>query len=150
MKFYTTKEQEKLICKDYNLALKKKQKEIDEKEKKTGKLHKYSASFYIRQPSRVFICEDEKIYMVFGRKKIMCPIEEVEDGGAYFIDPTFEEKFNNFVSANPNYSIKFTMDNGSVGYCGGENVYSSTISSLANPDISEEYRDEEKMDLVCG
>ena len=150
MKFYTTKEQEELISKDYNLELDMKQKQIDEKERKTGKLQKYCASFYISKPSRVFICKNGETYMKFGRKKIMCPNEQVEEGAVYCIDPIFEEKFNNFVSTNQNYSIEFSLDNGSVRYFGGPNVYSSTIYSLDNQEICEVFVDEEKYDLACG
>lgn len=151
MKFYTTKEQEKLLDKVYNLEIKKKEKELEEKERKTGKLQKYSASFYISKPSRVFICEDDQVYMKFGRKKIICPSEEVEDGGIYFVDPDFADKFNKFVDkCEKKYSIEFKIDNGSVRYCGGPNVYSSVIHSLCDDEMYDEYEDEDKYDLCCG
>lgn len=151
MKYYTTREQEKLICKDYDLAIKIKKKELDEKEKKTGKLQKYSASFYIDRPSRVFICENNEMYMKFGTMKIICPTEKVDGGREYLIDPDFVDRFNKFVSGcEGRYSIEFKLDNGSVGYCGGPNVYSSTIRSLEDPNVFEVFEDEEKFDLLCG
>lgn len=151
MKYYTTRDQERLICKDYELAIEKKQKELDEKERTTGKIQKYSASFYIDRPSRVFICENGQVYMKFGRKKLMCPNEEVEGGCAYFVDPDFADKFEKFVNeCGGRYTIEFRLDNGSVRYCGGPNVYSSTIRSIEDLDVHEVFEDEEKFDLVCG
>ncbi len=151
MRFYTTKEHEKLISKDYDLAIKKKEEELDKKERRTGKLQKYSASFYIDRPSRVFICENGQVYMKFGRKKLMCPNEEVEGGCVYFVDPDFGVQFEKFVNeCGGRYTIEFRLDNGSVRYCGGPNVYSSTIHSLEDLDVHEVFEDEEKYDLVCG
>lgn len=150
MIYYTNRVQEDIINKPYLKALQIKEKEIDEKERKTGKLQKYSASFYISKPSRVFICKNNKVYLRAGRRKYITPTESDENGGIYRIDPDFTEKFNSFVSMNPNYSIEFHLSNGSVGYCAGPNIYSSTITSLDNPNIFEVYENEDKFDLVCG
>ena len=150
MKYYTSKEQEKLISKEYNSAIKEKQEEIDEKKRKTGKIQKYTASFYINKPLRVFICEGEQVYMKFGRKKIMCPNEEVEGGKIYLIDEDYTDRFNKFVLENKNYTVEFTLGNGSLAYCSGPNVYPSTIRSINDIYVYEVFENEDKFDLVCG
>jgi hypothetical protein len=150
MKYYTSKEQEKLINEEYYLAIKEKQEEIDEKKRKTGKLQKYKASFYINKPLRVFICEDDQVYMKFGSKKIMCPSEEVKGGGIYLIDSDYVDRFNKFVLENKNYTVEFTLGNGSLGYYGGPNVYPSTIRSINDIYVYEVFEDEDKFDLMCG
>lgn len=150
MIYYTNQILEDLINKPYLEALKNKEIEIEEKERKTGKLQKYAASFYISKPSRVFICKNNKVYLKIGGRKLLTPTEPIENGKIYMIDLDFIKKFNSFISINPNYSIEFTFSHGSVDYCAGPNIYSSTIYSLDNPEVFEIYEDEDKFDLVCG
>ena len=153
MIFYTNKRQEILIDSKYRLEIKKKQKEIDDKEKQTGKLHKYIASFYISKPNRIFSCKDGIKYIKIGRKKFKCPLEEIESGSIYKIDPEFTNNFTDFVSKYNNYSIEF-YPNGKYGksiayFTGLTNVYSSILYELNNSNNFIWLEDEEKYDIAC-
>jgi hypothetical protein len=88
--------------------------------------------------------------MKFGSKKIMCPSEEVKGGCIYLIDSDYVDRFNKFVLENKNYTIEFTLGNGSLGYYGGPNVYPSTIRSINDIYVYEIFEDEDKFDLMCG
>ena len=148
MKFYTTESLEKLNDEFYKDTVREKQREMNREEKRTKVKKRLSASCYTGSPVRIFAYEDGNYNMIIGDSTILCVNKKEDGGNVYCVDPEFKEKFNNFILNNPNYKIKFYIDNGTVKYNSESNVYPCTISSLTNPDIFEMYQNEDKFDLV--
>lgn len=150
MIFYTTKAQESLINRKYNEEINKKQFEIDEEQRKTGKLQKYTAYMYIEKPHRIFNVENNQIYIIIDGQELYSPAYE-SDGGCYRTDQFFDEQLSGFIERNKIYTITF-FPSGSYGnsvyyYTNGvENVMPAVIKSLTE-EIKLE--NEDNYDIGC-
>jgi len=152
MIYYTTKEQEDIITKPYLEAVKIKNKEIKDKEKKTGQIQKYTSQVFIKTPNRTFISNGSEMFIRIEGIDYLCPNQLEEGGGEYRIDPDFTENLKKFVESNPKYIISFDID-GKYGKCiyyyAPPNVYPSKISNIENENIFEYLEDEDKYDIGC-
>ena len=124
--------------------------EIDEKERKTGKIQKYTASFYIEKPHRNFHVENNQVYIIIDGQKLYSPSCQ-SDGGCYRTDPYFDEQLSGFLQRNKIYTITF-FPSGSYGnsvryYTNGvENVMPAVIKTFTE-EIKLE--NEDNYDIGC-
>ncbi len=149
--FYTTKQQEEILDGGYNRALAARQKEIDAKEKRTGKLAKYTAAIYVARSPRVFRVIENVAYLGISGKWVPCPSVNAvvpntessasastlyppipstrEIGNIYNPDGDFMEKLQGFLQRHKNYEISFSNKmSGTVYYCC--DGYPATVTAL--------------------
>ena len=132
MIIYTTESIEKLIDEKYNQELINKQKELDDKQKRTGKLNKYTARVYVNKPDRVFHVKDDEIFVEINGELVKINNRPSQKGGVYCTDPEFDEQLIEFIKSHPNYKITFNVAGRygtTIYYCSGPNVYPSFIES---------------------
>ncbi len=151
MIYYTTKEQEYFINKPYLKAIKEKEKEIKKKEKETGQIQKYTAYFWIKKPSRKFICRDGVLYVLINDKEYPCVNNEVEGGKTYSVDLCYKRKFKEFVKKYPNYLIEFKeIGGGLYYYCSiHEDAQPAKIFDLQDEKNYLLLENEDKYDIGC-
>ncbi len=168
MIFYTTNQQEELLDIKYNELIKIKNNEIKEREKKTGKIEKFSAYAFVKKDPRVFYWESSQLFIIINGKKVphdnfnLDPMDITNKnnligkkknfGQIYKTDSDFDTKVKNFISLHPNWMIIFYPHkaHGCVGYV-STNEYDipAELKSLDSNDILV-LEDSDKYDLFCG
>jgi hypothetical protein len=117
-KFYSTPEYERQLQEKYEFELKKKQDEIDEIQRRTKKIQKFTARAHVSRPERLFTVCGGKIYCGDEDDNILSPYKLVEGGTEYILDiegdniPNIQE----FVSTWSCYKVFFNPD-GKFGPC---------------------------------
>lgn len=170
MIFTTTLEQEKKIDANYLLKVQKKQKEIDDRIKKTGKIEKYTGYAYVTKPSRTFYYENSQIYLEINGIKELCSnninnldnlnnsndldLDEISKkvGRIYKTDSDFDIKIKDFITRNDSWKIIFypSKTDGGVYYC-TDNKFDvpAELKSLGNSDVLL-LEDDDKYEICCG
>ncbi len=143
MRYYTTAAQEAALADIYNKELAACQARIDETERRTGKIPKFTAKAHVSRPVVRFDVSGDQVFYA----GIPCPIEPVDGGGTYIVDWNFDKVMEQYVV----YSIEF-MPSGRYGpcvaYCSTEG---STPAMLYVPGYPGFMMDLDfKYDLVCG
>jgi hypothetical protein len=152
-KFYTTPEYEKRLNEKYEFEVKKKQDEIDEIQRRTKKIQKFTAKAHILRPERLFNVCGGKIYCGEVEDNILSPGQLVEGGGEYILDTEGDNAPNimEFVSTWECYKVIFNPD-GKYGpttcYCTKIGATPARLESFGGFQLILD--DEEKYDLVCG
>lgn len=128
MNIYTSDLIEKLIDEKYLQDVKTKQKELDEIQKKTGKIQKYTAYAFVTKPDRIFHIKDGEVFVEINSKLVKIPNQSVPKGKTYRTDPKFNNQLSDFVVKHNSFKITFSVA-GKYGptiyYCGGPNVHPS-------------------------
>ncbi len=114
MYFYTTAEQEAELDAEYKRQLARKQAELDEIEKRTGKLQKFTAYGHIHKPDRAFYVRDGHVF--YGDKEM--PFTPVEGGKTYTFDTHFSKQIAEFCKKHNTYKVVF-KPHGKYGPCVG-------------------------------
>lgn len=150
--FYAPARYEEELTNKYNFAIKKKQEEIDEVQRMTRKLQKYTAKAYISKPERIFcVEEDGKIYFEDVMPENICPAEAENDAVKYILDMNFELYILRFIKKHKKYKVIFFPD----GKYGPTVYYDSEIGAIParfesyDGDILE-VNDETKYDICVG
>jgi hypothetical protein len=93
--FYTTAEQEAELDAIYKQEVDKKQKEIDEENKRTKKIHKYRATMYIYEKERVFYIS-ERGYRWKDANGPLMPTSPQPGGKIYKLDLEADRGFESY------------------------------------------------------
>ena len=152
MEYFTSEAYERGLDEEYKKQITKKQAEIDEIQRRTKEIQKYTAYGYISKQDRVFyVEEDGKVYYGEVKPENECPNKLVSGGKKYILDSNFELYIMEFKNKHKRYIIKFMVD-GKYGPCG---CYCSSIGAL--PAIMESYdgdilnvEDESKYDICVS
>lgn len=147
MEFFTSAEQEEEFDKIYKTDIEIKQKEIDDIQKKTKKIQKFTAYAHISEPERVFIVSDEGVYM----NNQLCPKELVPGGKKYCFDRDFKEKIEKFLEGKTKYMVKFYPSGRygpTIGYCARKNEMPSKI--ILDTGLTLDVEDQDKYDILCA
>ena len=127
MNYFTSDAHEKILDEKYMKDVKIKQAEIDEVQKKTKKIQKYTARAYILQPERIFcVEEDGKIYFGSVAPENECPKILTPGGKKYLLDSNFELSVLEFINKHKSYKVIFSPD----GKYGPTCCYCSAIGAL--------------------
>lgn len=125
--FYSTIEYENTLNEKYLFAVRKKQEEIDEVQRRTKKIQKFTAKAHISRPERIFyVEEDGKMYFGEILPENECPKEKVEGGEKYVLDSNFDLYIMEFVSKHKRYKVIFNPD----GKYGPTTCYCSSIGAV--------------------
>jgi hypothetical protein len=151
MNIYTSDLIEKLIDEKYLYAVKTKQKELDEIEKKTGKIQKYTAYAFVTQPDRIFHFKDGQVFVEINSNLIQIPNQPVPKGRTYRTDPEFDVLLNHFFLKHNQYQFKITFSvagkyGPTIYYCSGENVFPAKIEANGEILLLE---NEDSYDIGC-
>ena len=150
MEYYTTAEQEKALVLEYKRQIDKKQKEMDEEEKKTKKIQKYTARAHTFKPIRVFVVENGVVYLNEVKTENICPQSLEKDGDKYCLDEDFKEAITRFISKHQTYSVTF-FPSGRYGPCvdyiSKNRVFPARLDANG---YSLQVEDEEKYDICVG
>jgi hypothetical protein len=152
-KFYSSPEYEKKLQEKYEFELKKKQDEIDEVQRRTKKIQKFTAKAHILRPERLFIVCGGKIYCGDQDDNILSPEKLVEGGVEYILDTEGDNipNIQEFVSTWPCYKVFFNPD-GKYGpctqYCTNIGATPARLESFGGYKLFLD--DDDKYDLVCG
>jgi hypothetical protein len=155
--FYSTPEYEKRLKDTYDFAIKKKQDEIDEIQRRTKKIQKFTAKAHISRPERVFTVFNNKIYCGKIEDNIICPNRLIEGGCEYKLDTEgdYAIKINDFMEKYNNYKVIFNPD-GRYGptayYCTKNDATPARLIPLdyIGNDFILILDDENKYDILCG
>jgi hypothetical protein len=153
--FYSTAKYEKKLNEKYEFEVKKKQDEIDEIQRRTKKIQKFTARAHIPKPERVFYIYNRIAYCDKIDDKNICPINLVEGGAGYVLDVEEESKYAKlaeFVNKCRNYKITFYPD-GRYGpttcYCTKINAIPAKLESIEG-DYELILDDEDKYDICVA
>jgi len=145
MEYFTSEVQEKAFEEKYKEEIRTKQKELDDIQKKTNKLQKFTAYAYVHKPERMFQVKNGKTYLD-GEE---CPTELVSGGKRYLLDSTIN--INDFFEKYSNYTVIFypTSKYGpTVEYCAKKDIYPAKLIAPDGYEVIVE--DESKYDLICA
>lgn len=149
MYFYTTKEQEAALDAEYKRLLAVKQAEINEVEKRTKKIQKFTAYGHVHKPDRVFRVLDGRVcYGKQGDEEM--PSGPVEGGRTYTFDTLFSKQIAEFCKKHMAYKVVF-KPHGRYGPCMG---YIGSPGSMPAHLISDsgevlEADNDNAYDLLC-
>lgn len=125
--FYSPADYEKELKNRYNFEVKRKQDEIDEIQRRTKKIQKFTAKAHVSRPERVFcVEEDGNIYIEIVSPNNLCPKEKVEGGEKYILDSNFDFYIMAFISKHKRYKVIFSPD----GKYGPTTYYCSSIGAV--------------------
>jgi hypothetical protein len=152
--FFSTAKYEKKLNEKYEFEVKKKQDEIDEIQRRTKKIQKFTARAHISKPERVFYIYNGIAYCEKIDDKNICPINFVEGGVQYILDneESNSAKLAEFVNKCRNYKITFYPD-GKYGpttcYCTKINATPAKLKSMEG-DCELILDDEDKYDICVA
>ncbi len=132
--FYTSAETESKLKDMYQKHLEQKQKKLDETEKKTGILSKYTALALVKQPQREFYVADRSVYYKSHDTFIKSPQEDEEGGGVYSLEPGLLKYVELFQSRHPTFRVVFEP---CIYYCGAMGACRATLYSIPIPGNDE-------------
>jgi hypothetical protein len=153
-KFYSTPEYEKRLKEKYEFEVKKKQDEIDEIQRRTKKIQKFTARAYVFRPERVFTVYEGEVYCGDTDTDILSPCKLVEGGAEYILDTECDNAkyIIDFVSTWKCYKVVFNLD----GHYGPTTCYCSKIGATPakleaiNGSSQLILDDENKYDIICA
>ena len=146
--YYTTEEQEAALQEKYESDVKRKQAELNEKQRRTGVIQKYTGRAYVHQPVRVFHVRGEVVYFgsVLDKNKMSTCAES--GGGIYALDADFKCQIDAFLKDVTSYSVTFSPS-GKYGptldYCGHRYEVPAVISTETGDSLL--VQDEDKYDI---
>jgi len=121
MEYYTSESQENELNEKHMNKIKERQDHIYGL--KNSSLRQNNTYQIISPPDRIFIIENDKIYLGQVDEKNLCPQSYVIGGRSYGIDNMFGEDVVKFVTRHKKYMVIFSLSNVSGKYCGGLGVY---------------------------
>ena len=125
--FYSPADYEKELENRYIFEVKRKQDEIDEIQRRTKKIQKFTARAHISRPDRIFcVEEDGNIFIESVNPNSICPKEKVEGGKKYILDSNFDLYIMEFLSKYKRYKVIFSPD----GKYGPTTCYCSSIGAV--------------------
>jgi hypothetical protein len=125
--FYSPADYEKELENRYIFEVKRKQDEIDEIQRCTKKIQKFTARAHISRPDRIFcVEEDGNIFIESVNPNNICPKEKVEGGKKYILDSNFDLYIMEFLSKYKRYKVIFSPD----GKYGPTTCYCSSIGAV--------------------
>lgn len=145
MEYFTSEAQEITFEEKYKEDIRTKQKELDEIQKKTNKLQKFTAYAYVDKPERVFNVENSKVYL----NGIVCPTQLVQGGKRYRLD--IHPHLNTFFDKYKSYTVAFSPTGKygpTVAYCAAKDVYPAKL--IASDGYKLLVEDESKYDIICS
>ena len=113
MEYFTTAEQERALNTLYKSFLDITQAEIDEIERVTQRIQKFTARGHVHHPARIFIVENGRVYFREVSEENICT---KRNGIKYVLDPVFREKVIAFIVRHKNYKVIF-FPSGKYGPC---------------------------------
>jgi hypothetical protein len=152
-KYYSTPEYERRLQEKYEFELKKKQDEIDEIQRRTKKIQKFTAKAHISRPERLFTVCCGKIYCGDQDDSIISPGKLVEGGAEYILDTEGDNipNIQEFMSTWQCFKVIFNPD----GNYGPTTCYCTKIG--ATPGRLESFGgfqlildDKDKYDICVG
>lgn len=148
MEYYTTAEQERALNALYRKFLDIKQAEIDETERITQRIQKFTARGHVHHPPRIFIIQDGKMYFREANEENICT---KRNGIKYVLDSDFRDKVTEFIGQHKNYKVVF-FPSGKYGPCvdyvtNNTRVFPARLE--ADGEVLE-VEDEHKYSLGCG
>ena len=145
MYFYTTKEQEAALDAEYKRLLAVKQAEIDEIQKRTKKIQKFTAYGHVHKPDRVFRVMEGRVF--YGNEEMSSG--PVEGGQTYTFDTLFSKQIAEFCKKHGAYKVVF-KPHGRYGPCVGYigSPGSMPAHLIAGDDVLEA-DNENAYDLLC-
>lgn len=124
MDYYTSESQERELNEKYMVKVKEIQ---DQNRVPIGfGLQKNRKFTYIPEPDRIFIIENEKVYLGQVDEKNICPQGYIMGGRSYGIDYMFMNEVQEFVKRHKKYMVIFNVSgryDGTKKYCGGQGIY---------------------------
>lgn len=125
--FYSPADYEKELENRYVFEVKRKQDEIDEIQRRTKKIQKFTARAHISRPDRIFcVEEDGNIFIESVNPNNICPKEKVEGGEKYVLDSNFDLYIIEFLKKYKRYKVIFSPD----GKYGPTTCYCSSIGAV--------------------
>lgn len=124
MDYYTSEFQERELNEKYMVKVRERQDQI--RTPIGFGFQKNQKSIYIPELDRIFIIENEKVYLGQVDNKNICPQGYVMGGRSYGIDYMFMSKVQEFVKRHKKYMVIFSISgryDGTHKYCGGQGIY---------------------------
>ncbi len=155
--FYSTPEYEKKLKDKYEFEVKKKQDEIDEIQRRTKKIQKFTAKAYVSRPERIFTVFNNIVCCGEIDDNIICPNKLIKGGYEYKLDieGNFDIKIKEFLLKYNNYKVIFNPD-GRYGptayYCTKNGATPARLIPInyINDDAILILDDKDKYDIICG
>jgi hypothetical protein len=149
--YYTSPAQEAALHQEYERLVALKQAEIDEKQRRTGVIQKYTARAFIHEPVRVFHVLGDKVYFGTVCEENRCPNYAEGTGMIYALDQDYKEQIGAFLDDVTDYTVTFSPS-GKYGptldYCGRKYEMPAVIVTAAGHTLVVE--DEDKYIIgVC-
>jgi hypothetical protein len=149
--YYTSPAQEAVLHQEYERLVALKQAEIDEKQRRTGVIQKYTARAFIHEPVRVFHVLGAKVYFGTVCEENRCPNYAEGTGMIYALDQDYKEQIDSFLDDVTDYTVTFSPS-GKYGptldYCGRKYEMPAVIMTAAGHTLVVE--DEDKYIIgVC-
>lgn len=142
MRYYTTAEQEAVLADTYKKELAECQARIDETQRRTGKIQKYTAYAHVSRPVVRFDVSGDQVV----HAGTPCPLEPVDGGGTYIVDWNFDTVMEQYTI----YSIEF-MPSGRYGpciaYCSGDGATPAILHVPGHPEFLMDI--DFKYDPIC-
>ena len=130
MEYYTSEAQEYELNEKYMNKIKERQDQIRGSMNYSSQRHKEYQS--IPLPDRIFMIEDDKVYLGQVDEKNLCPQRYVIGGKSYGIDYMFGAEVEKFVMKYKKYMVIFSLSKSSgsgMKYCGGQGAYPARMIS---------------------
>lgn len=131
--FYTSAETEAKLADMYRKHLQQKQKKLDDAERKTGVISKYTAVALVKQPQREFYVMDGCVYYKSHDLFVKAPKEAEEGGGMYKLEPGMLKYVELFQSRHTTFRVVFEP---SIHYTG--DACPATLYSIPGDDYIPE------------
>ena len=163
--YYTTADQELSLNTIYEQDLEFKQSQINAEERRTGRIAKFTARAHISKAPRIFdVSGSEIILEGYGLARFASEFinsscagsfgpaapANVEGGGTYMTDPSFDDKIADFLCRHTAYRVIFYPSGRwgpTVCYCSRGMPASFTSEDGTETLVAE---DEHKYDICCG
>jgi len=124
MEYYTTEIQEKNLNEKHMEKIKERQDQI--RGSMNYSLSRNKQYQFIPPTDRIFIVENDKVYLGQVDETNICPQRYVIGGKTYGIDNMFGDEVEKFVMRHKKYMVIFSLSSSlgsSMKYCGGQGVY---------------------------
>ena len=123
MEYYTTEIQEKNLNEKHMEKIKERQDQI--RGSMNYSLSRNKQYQFIPPTDRIFIVENDKVYLGQVDETNICPQRYVIGGKTYGIDNMFGDEVEKFVMRHKKYMVIFSLSSSlgsSMKYCGGQGV----------------------------
>ena len=129
--FYTSAETEAKLANIHQKQVQQKQKKLDDAERKTGVISKYTAVALVKQPQREFYVMDGCVYYKSHDLFVKAPKEAEEGGGTYILEPGLLRVVELFQSRHTSFRVVFEP---SMHYIGDAGACRATLYSIPSND----------------